>query len=300
MRSGWLSTIALGVLLAAGLTGCRLAGKDGPIPRSLAISRQLSQRGVEAIEREDWTEAERLLAQAVRAYPSDVDARRHYADALWERGLRQKAIAQLEEANRLTGDDAGLYATIAEMRLSMGEKELAWQNVQRAIDLDPKLAVAWTVRARIAQQSGQTEQALADYHRALGLAPDDRQVKLAIAELYRQLNQPQRALAVLHSLADSYSPGEEPPEILYLEGLAYTALGRYDDAVDSYRTAGSRGDATAETLYRLAEAHWLAGRTGEAARAAQDALALDPRHEPCLELLNRMGVAQGRDASSRR
>lgn len=300
MRSGLLATIALGVLLAVGLTGCRLTGKDGPIPHSLAISRQLSQRGVDAIEREDWTEAERLLAQAVRAYPSDVDARRHYANALWERGMQQKAIAQLEEANRLTGGDAELYTTIAEMRLAMGEKELAWQNAQRAIDLDPKLAVAWTVRARIARENGQPEQALADYHRALGLAPDDRQVKLALAELHRQLNQPQQALAILHSLADSYSPGEEPPEVFYLEGLAYTALGRYDDAVDSYLTARNRGDATAEIFYRLAEAQWLAGRTAEATTAAQEALTLDPGHEPCQELLGRMGLAQGQNAPSRR
>jgi tetratricopeptide (TPR) repeat protein len=296
MRSGPSSIFALGVLLAASLPGCRLPGKDGPIPRSLAISRQLSQRGIDAIEREDWTEAERLLAQAVRAYPSDVDARRHYADALWARGLRQKAIAQLEEANRLTGDDAELYALIAEMRLAMDQPDLAWQNAQRAIDLDPKLAVAWTVRARIARERGQTEQALADYHRALGLAPDDRQVKLAVAELHRQLNQPQRALSVLHSLADSYSPGEEPPEVFYLQGLAYTALGRYDDAVDCYAAASSRGDTTAETLYRLAETQWLAGRTAEAATAAQDALSLDPRHEPSQELLNRIGLAQRRNA----
>lgn len=300
MRSGLLSTITLCGLLAAVLPGCRLTGRDGPVPRALAVSRQLSQRGVAAIEREDWGEAERLLSQAVRACPADVDARRHYASALWERGLRQKAIAQLEEANRLAGEDAGLHALIAEMRLAMGEKERAWQNVQRAVDLDPKLAAAWAVRARIELENGQTEQALADYHRAAGLAPEDRQVKLAIAELYRQLNQPQRALAVLHSLSDTYSPGEEPPEVLRLQGLAYIALGRYDDAVESLAAACSRGETTAETLYRLAEAQWLAGHPSEAVVAARDALALEPNHEPCHQLLDRMRLALGAEYAPRR
>lgn len=300
MRSGLLSTIALWGLLVAGVPGCHLTGRDGPVPRALAVSRQLSQRGVAAIEREDWDEAERLLSQAVRACPADVDARRHYASALWERGLRQKAIAQLEEANRLAGDDASLYALIAEMRLAMGDKELAWRNVQRAIDLDPKLATAWAVRARIALENGQTEQALADYHRAAGLAPEDRQVKLAIAELYRQRNQPQRALSVLQSLADSYSPGEEPAEVLHLEGLACMALGRYDDAVEHLVAACMRGGATTETLYRLAEAQWLAGRPGEAAAAARDALALEPGHEPSHQLLDRMQIASGTESSPRR
>jgi tetratricopeptide (TPR) repeat protein len=300
MRSGLLSTIALLGLLVGGVPGCHLTGRDGPVPRALAVSRQLSQRGVAAIEREDWDEAERLLSQAVRACPADVDARRHYASALWERGLRQKAIAQLEEANRLAGDNASLYALIAEMRLAMGDKDQAWRNVQRAIDLDPKLATAWAVRARIALENGQAEQALADYHRAAGLAPEDRQVKLAIAELYRQRNQPQRALSFLQSLADTYSPGEEPAEVLHLEGLACMALGRYDDAVEHLMAACMRGGATAETLYRLAEAQWLAGRPGEAAAAARDALALEPGHEPSQQLLDRMQIASGTESSSRR
>lgn len=300
MRSVLLSTLMLGGILAVSLPGCHLTGRDGPVPRALAVSRQLSQRGVAAIEREDWDEAERLLSQAVRACPADVDARRHYASALWERGLRQKAIAQLEEATRLAGENAGLYALIAEMRLAMGEKEEAWRNVQRAIDLDPKLASAWAVRARIALGNGQTEQALADYHRAVGLAPEDRQIKLAIAELHRQLNQPQRALAVLHSLADSYSPGEEPAEVLRLQGEAYLALGRHDDAVESFAAACRHGDTTVETLYRLAEAQWLAGRPAEAAAAAREALALEPTHQPSHHLLDRMRLAHAPDDSSRR
>lgn len=296
MRSGPSSIFALGVLLAASLSGCRLPGKDGPIPRSLAISRQLSQRGIDAIEPRGLDRGGAAPGAAVRAYPSDVDARRHYADALWARGLRQKAIAQLEEANRLTGDDAELYALIAEMRLAMDQPDLAWQNAQRAIDLDPKLAVAWTVRARIARERGQTEQALADYHRALGLAPDDRHVKLAVAELHRQLNQPQRALSVLHSLADSYSPGEEPPEVFYLQGLAYTGAG-------PVRRCGRLLCGRQQSRRYHGGDPLSTGRNAMAGRAyrrggnrAQDALSLDPRHEPSQELLNRIGLAQRRNA----
>ena len=46
-----------------------------------------------------------------------------------------------------------------------------------------------------------------------------------VAELYRQLNQPERALQTLQLLAETYSPGEEPADCLYLTGLAYVALG---------------------------------------------------------------------------
>jgi tetratricopeptide (TPR) repeat protein len=266
----------------------------------LATSRQLSQRGVAALEREDWQEAERLLAQAVRTCPTDVEARRSYAQALWQRGLKQKAVAQLEEVNRLAGEDASIYALIAEMRLALGQRDLARQSAQRAIDLDPKLASAWAIRGRVACDDGQLEQALADYHRALGLAPEDRQVKRAIAEIHRQQNEPQRALAVLQSLSDSYAPGDEPAEVFYLEGLAYTALGRYDEAVEAFSTANDRGGGSAEILYRLAEAQWLAGRSAEAAATVRGALAFDPQHEPSRNLLERLGMAMVNELPPRR
>ncbi len=82
------------------------------------------------------------------------------------------------------------------------------------------------LRGQVAAVAGNPRQALADYHRALGYAPGDRQIELLLAESYRQLNQPERALAALQSLAEGYSPGEQPQQLLYLQGLAQRACGR--------------------------------------------------------------------------
>jgi tetratricopeptide (TPR) repeat protein len=140
--------------------------------------------------------------------------------------------------------------------------------------------------------SGQQRQALADYLRALGYAPGDNKILLEVAELYRQLDQPERALQTLQVLADSYAPGEEPQQVLYLTGLAYTALGRHGDAVDSFSAALLRDKPTPEILYRLGEAELLAGRIDEAANVAQQALVLDPQHKPSRELQNRIELAR--------
>ncbi len=111
-----------------------------------------------------------------------------------------------------------------------------------------------------------------------------------MAELHRQLNQSQRALVALQSLADTYPLGEEPQHVSYLTGLAYAASGRHDDAVSSYRRA-ARHDPTPEILFRLAEAELEVGRPLLAHEAATQALALDPRHEPSLVLLERLAAA---------
>ena len=244
--------------------------------------------------------AEDLLNQAVQVSPLDPDARRRYAETLWHRGAAQQAIAQLEEAARLAAEDPQIAVRTGEMYLATGQMTRARKAADRALDLDPKLAAAWALRGRTSEATGTLKAALADYQRSLGYQPDNRQVLLAVAEIYRHLNEPERALASLHSLVDSYPPAEEPQQLLYLEGLALVALGRYDDAVARYNLAGERGGPTAEILYRLAEAEFLAGRGVHAHIAAKQALVLDPNHVAAKALVARLEIAQAPAAPLKR
>lgn len=84
-------------------------------------------------------------------------------------------------------------------------------------------------------------QALNDLHRAAGYDPSDKRVIGETAAVYRSLNLPQSALELMLSLAETYSLGDEPQEVLYLTGLDYMALQRYDDAATSLSTALTRG-----------------------------------------------------------
>lgn len=270
------------------LAGCRLPFSEGPVSRSLLTCRQLSQRGVSALERGDARTAESLLKQAVEACEVDPDARRHYANALWERGRQREALEQLHEALRLSSDDDRLLARAAEMHLALGDIDTAKAAVGEALDLNPQSAAAWALRGRVMLRAGQPRQALADLQRALAYAPDNRQILLDLAEVYRRLDEPQRALANLQSLADSYPPGEEPQQVLYLQGLAMSALGRHDDAVDCLARACGRDRPSPDLLARLAEAELAAGHAAEARSRAQQALLLDPRHAASLALLERL------------
>jgi tetratricopeptide (TPR) repeat protein len=290
-KSPFRRLVILAALLAQ-LAGCRLPGHEGPVSQSLAESRKLSRQGVAAMERGQQQQAESLLAQAVKVCPIDTEARRNYAETLWQHGSKAEAIAQMEEAARHAGEDAGFYTRLAEMYLSAGRAEAAGQSVQQALDLDPKLASAWAIRGGVMQASGQPHQALADYLRALGYAPGDRKTLMQVAELYRQLDQPERALQTLQALSDSYAPGEEPQQVLYLTGLAFTALGRYNDAVDSFSSALMRDQPSPEILCGLGEAQLLAGDPEQAAVAIKQALTIQPQHQPSLDMLNRIETAR--------
>ncbi len=244
------------------------------------------------MERGQCDRAETLLASAVRTCPSNADARRNYAEALWRRDRRREALEQFQTVATETPEDPTLWVRLAEIRLALGDTPRAMEDAQRAITLDPKLASAWAARGRIQRACDRRTEALADFHRALGRAPDDRAVQWELAETYRELRQPERSLAALHVLADSYPPGDEPQKVLYAEGMALVALGRADDAIESFTLASLRDKPTPEILYRLAEAQLLVGRTQDAIAAAKQALDLDPTHQQSQHLLDRVEMVQ--------
>lgn len=280
------------VVLFACLAGCHLPHRDGPISKSLVTSRQLSRQGLKAMERGRWDQAESLLAKAVRECPDDPEAHRHYAEALWEKGSRAPALEHLNKAARLSYENAGLQVQMAEMHLAMGQLAEAEQAIDRALKIDPHLQRAWLVRGRILRAEGRLADAQAALHRSLHYAPEDPDTLFDLAEIYREADEPERALAVLQSLSGTYSPGEEPQQVLYLTGLAYSALGRYEEAAEKLAAAASSSPPGAELLCRLAENALLSGHPAEAERAVRQALAVDPAHAASRDLLAQIFLAQ--------
>ena len=53
---------------------------------NVVTSRQLSLRGMEAVQQGNWELAETRFASAVEACPVDERARCRYAETLWQRG----------------------------------------------------------------------------------------------------------------------------------------------------------------------------------------------------------------------
>jgi len=279
-------------------SGCQLFRSQGPVPKGVAEARELSQRGMNAMERGDLPGAESFLAQAVKVCPSDIEARRQYAETLWQRGQRERALASMEKAQSIAPDDAQIGCRVGEMYLALGNVDDARQMADDVLDLSPDESRAWALRGRAEVAAGNFDRALADFHRALETVHDDRELLMETAELYRRMNRPQRALSTLTALCETYGPGEEPQQVLYLKGLALAALSRHDEAADSFALAVDHGSASSELLYQLGESALAAGRAGEAERAVSQALAMDPGHEPSRALKGRIDVAMGRGQGS--
>jgi len=245
--------IAAAALAVVASAGCRLIPRSGPVPQEVADARRLCNEGLSAADRKDLLRAEGLLEQAVKNCPTDVDARRHYADVLWQRGERMAAVTQIAEALRLSPGDTSLCIDGGRMYMELGLLDDADRLSREAVRVAPRSEKAWRLHGQVALARGRPEEALADYHRALAIAPDDRELILDTAEVYRRLGRPQRALATLAILGESYPPNQTPPQVLALEGMAQEALDRPTDAIESYRQAVARGFESQDVVTRLAK-----------------------------------------------
>ena len=183
-----------------------------------------------------------------KSAPSTSTRDANIAEALWHRQALSECLAQLEEARKLVETDPALAVRAGEVYAAAGQMQKAQSLADDALRLDPKHAAAWTLRGRVASATGQPRRALANYQRALGYEPDRQEIAILIAETYRQLNEPQRALVTLQAVSSKCAPGGEPQQVLYLEGMALTALGRYDEASQSLTQASRADRPSAEIL----------------------------------------------------
>lgn len=276
----------LPIVLAAGCATFRGGRNDAD---AAGMCRQLSREGVAAMEHGDATRACELLQRAVKASPTDVDARRQLAEVLWKRGAHAEASSHMEAATRLDPHHGPTIVRSGEMLHGLGAIDQSLERAERALLVDPTLAGAWALRGRVFHTRGQLDRALADMHQALRYNPHAENVLMETAELQFQLGRPQRCLTTLQSLLEAYPKGEEPRRALWLEGLAFSAIDRPADAASALLAASARGPAEPELLFQLARAQQAAGQMAEAAVTAQQAA--DAGHEGSRALLAQMHAA---------
>jgi adenylate cyclase len=137
-----------------------------------------------AHRREDNAEAIRLLDQARKLDPSYARAT---AVAAWARaqhviynwatdieGVKAEGRALIEEAAREVGDDpTALTALATATTMLYGDLARAGHFADRALQLDPNNAWAWTRRGFITAYGGNPTQAIAAFERAAELSPLD-------------------------------------------------------------------------------------------------------------------------------
>lgn len=292
-----LDISCLALLLAVGMAGGCASLTKSRIDDDVIDARQLSIQGMDAMQRGRLDDAEALFNRAIEKCPADERTRKAYADTLWDLGDHDQAVANMEQAVRLSGGDPEFLVRLGDMYLARGDLERAAKQADMAIRANRKLPAAWALRGDVLNQQGRLDEGLASYHRALSYQDHFPRVQLAIADVYRRQERPARSLATLRSLGRGYPAGETPQHVLFLQGLALKDLTRYNDAVDVLKVARDRDHSSPDLLFTLAECQFLAGDPINARLSAEAALADNPQHEGSLTLLAHLNEVQSRLAA---
>ncbi len=206
-------------------------------------------------------------------------------------GNTDRAIASLTNATRLDANYALAFAALgqahwrkAERERSPTEAQLALDNIQKAIRLDPKGIDARVKLGGIYSQSGRTRDAIQEMQNVLRLAPENADAYRVIGQAYEAEHQYDQAEMAYREAIQRQPANWFGHATL---GLFYIQRGRNADARAEYEAA-QRLTPDNEIVYRN-----LAGielKTGNFQRAS-DMISKAIRFEPKTETYSLLGTA---------
>ncbi|MCO8125530.1 tetratricopeptide repeat protein [Stieleria sp. TO1_6] len=266
------AVVLIGLLAASG--GCRAISRIGESRQSLT-ARKMSRQGMQAMHHGHWDAAEQLFSDALTISDADDRAHRGLSEAYWKRDQRESAITHMEKAVQLSAADPRLVGRLGQMYLQVGRLDDAQRQSEIALAAERNSAEIWALRGDCLKESGDHEQALAAYHRALAIQPDFVDAKLQIAELYLNNDQYDRLLATLDQIDSSGDESIVPTRVHMLRGIAMRNLDRPELAVEHFAKASKSDPTRAEPHLQLAAIELENGKPDSASLSIARAMELD-------------------------
>ncbi len=214
------------------------------------------------------------------------------ADFYSRDGFFLKAIAIYKKINKIDPARLEVYDRLADLYHKQGLTQDARSQYQVLADHYLK--------------TGKTEEAVSAYKKMAGVDPNDLRIQVKLADLYRSTNQVDQAVmqyGLIGSMLLRRGAHDEAAAVFQkaLE-LSPNDAGIQKNLVRSLLAQKNAAAAvailkaaprTADSLSLLAEAQLDLGQRADAARTAEQAIALDAKHEGARLLLSRVRISEG-------
>ena len=198
-------------------------------------------------------DAKRSLERSLKVRPEDADALNALGNVLKTLGREPQAIKFYQAAVTASGDHIEAIYNLGNTFVELGRYEEAVELLARSVTLKPDWAEAYLSLANARTQAGDYDGALASLDRAQGAGG-----------------------------------GAAAADIHYLQGNVFKQMGRFDEAVVSYRDAISLNPDYMEAMVNLGTCLAALDAYPDAIESYQSALALAP-NSPVI--FNNLGTA---------
>jgi tetratricopeptide (TPR) repeat protein len=217
--------------------------------------------GLDAAQRNDYTEAVKLWNEAVRYRPDDPETRYNLGAAL----IAMKRYAEAEEhlraavaLNSLDADAQGLLGESLQGQDRLAEAKNAYGF---ALGIKPTHVPSLIGLASIALTEGQSRSAENYATQAVELDPGNLEANLLLSEAYFRNGDFNAAYGQVLSARNL---GPTNAALFFLTGKIAYARHMYADALDALQSARALGAATDEVFCYLGLSNLALGDTGEA------------------------------------
>jgi tetratricopeptide (TPR) repeat protein len=236
------------------------------------------------------SEAEKCFRQALHLNPKFVAAHNDLARCLYRRGMVEPAVQEFQQALRL--DPRNFTANFNLGVISRDRKRYAEavKYLEIAREMLPSDIATLLSLTDIYYRAGKAEKAALISRDLMQLRPDDPQVNFTLGTL---LLEQQRYAEAAQCLEQARVAVPRNFELLHDLGQAYTHLGKYAEAEQAFLAALSLRDDAVETLYQLAVAYTKWEHSDQAIQVLVRARQLAPASPDILLLLGRVSIQEG-------
>ncbi len=188
-------------------------------------------------------------------------------------GRADDALAELERAIELNPELTLAYLEAGDIHRERGDYDRAEPLYAEASRRDPTNFQAQYGHGLVLQLMGRLQDAIGAYLRALSIDPNSFDANLNLATAFLQIGEPSQGLTYAQR-AVQLRPEDGAARTNL--GATYAALGQYDAAIAEYEAAAERMAMTPELLLNLADAYGRVGRHAEMAGTLREVIRRDP------------------------
>ena len=211
------------------------------------------------VARNDLEAARLWLEGAVKLRPGAYEPVELLARLMGRQGNQEAALALLNSQSSRFEDNTKFLALRARFALEVGDGSLALADFGRLASLLPGDALVAVTHAGLLRESGETKASEGELQRALDIEPRLVETRYELAAIALKRNDIAGAKKILGSPEDHL----DSPRLLVLSAAVASKENRPDDALDLAGRAFELAPNNMN-LIALAEVQWLAGRETEA------------------------------------
>jgi tetratricopeptide (TPR) repeat protein len=198
----------------------------------------VNEQGRALVNAGKYAEARKLLIPHLEGHPQDAEARALLGWSLLFLSQKAEAVAQLEEAARLTPHNPVVEKLLAKAYIAAEQSFLAEPILVRLTIANPADPEAWSLLGRLYQDSSRFSRALPALEKALQLTPPDVQAQASLAFTYLGLGRHHDALAAYQKAATLNQQRAQPIASIHASfAIFLLRLNRVEEARQQFRLA---------------------------------------------------------------